>query len=70
MADTLSFNAKIGVSNPQLTATAGRKQLDKVEQVAQTGLGPGRLGLPARIPHGPRPGSLSGICQYLSKGIM
>ncbi len=29
--------------------------------VAQTGLGPGRLGLPAQIPHGPRSGLLSGI---------
>ncbi len=38
----------------------------QIPDVAQTGLGPGRLGLPAQIPHGPRPGSLSGRC-HLTK---
>ncbi len=33
----------------------------QIPYVAQTGLGPGRLGLPAEIPAGPRLGSLSGI---------
>ncbi len=33
----------------------------QIPHVAQTGLGTGRLGLPAQIPHGPRPGSLSGF---------
>ena len=37
-----------------------KSRLGPCRDVAQTGLGPGRLGLPAQISHGPRPGSLSG----------
>ena len=39
----------------------------QIPHVAQTGLGTGRLGLPAQIPHGPRAGSLSGLWVLLLK---